>query len=553
VTLVTGIRRVAIYARVSSEDQAERGTIQTQLDELARWTASDPGDEVLPPYIDDGISGTIPLAERPAGGRLMRDARAGRFTELRVYKFDRLGRDAVDLLISGREFEGRSIRLRSLVEGEPGLLAFDIQAAVSDHARRELLRRSADGMNRAAREGRFTGGIVAFGYVVPDRREAAHLVPDTEPLSSTMEMSAADVVRQVYRRLAVDGWTCPRIADELNTLGVPTSYARADRTVKRGERRERTQALWRGGRIRNMVREPKYMGRLEYGRRTKKAREVIPSSIEPLVSEDLWLAGQEMLERNGRVARNTRRHYLLKGVIRCGICGLTFVGSQGRPGATWYRCGGRQRDRGPLSGACPSAYLRGDEIERQVWADIERWLRDPGDLLAELESEHGGETGAAVAEADRITITSAIESLAAQHGRVLALAIRGHLTDADVDRELERIGRDGRDLEARLAAIDAAPTFTSGSDTGALLDDLRARLDAGLTDLQRQEIVRLLVKVTVLADAEAGGAASARAVVEYGFPKPATGVLRTFTGRGSSRPRAGNGPGTFRHGRPGRS
>ena len=97
-TTEPALRRVAVYGRVSSEDQRERATIKTQTDELARVLDHVPGVERREPYLDDGVSGTIPLAERDAGGRLMRDAAAGRFDELHVYKFDRLGRDAVDLL-----------------------------------------------------------------------------------------------------------------------------------------------------------------------------------------------------------------------------------------------------------------------------------------------------------------------------------------------------------------------------------------------------------------------------------------------------------------------
>jgi hypothetical protein len=67
-----------------------------------------------------------------------------------------------------------------------------------------------------------------------------------------------------------------------------------------------------------------------------------------------------------------------------------------------------------------------------------------------------------------------------------------------------------------------------------LLDEVRRRLAAGLTDAQRQEIVRLLVKITVRTDDPVDGRRpAARAVVEYAFPKAASGVLRTSTGRDS--------------------
>lgn len=79
-TNTTATRRVATYERVSSEDQRDRETIKTQTDELARQLRQQPDVQLIERYSDDGISGTIPLAERPTGGRLMRDAAAGRST-----------------------------------------------------------------------------------------------------------------------------------------------------------------------------------------------------------------------------------------------------------------------------------------------------------------------------------------------------------------------------------------------------------------------------------------------------------------------------------------
>ena len=90
-------------------------------------------------------------------------------------------------------------------------------------------------------------------------------------------LSAADVVRRIYHHLASDGWTCPRIADEFNSLGIPTSYRRDGR----GVRGRRTQGLWRSGHIRNLVVNPVYRGVLQYGRRSSRpnGRLVISASV----------------------------------------------------------------------------------------------------------------------------------------------------------------------------------------------------------------------------------------------------------------------------------
>jgi site-specific DNA recombinase len=55
-------------------------------------------------YVDDAISGKVPLGQRPAGARLLADMRAKKFSEVVVCKLDRLGRllrgilDAYDAL-----------------------------------------------------------------------------------------------------------------------------------------------------------------------------------------------------------------------------------------------------------------------------------------------------------------------------------------------------------------------------------------------------------------------------------------------------------------------
>jgi site-specific DNA recombinase len=81
-----------IYFRVSTEEQRERHSIETQREFAERWLAQ---HDIAPVrwYVDDGVSGTIPLAGRPDGCRLLADANAGQLTHLFVYKIDRLGRD----------------------------------------------------------------------------------------------------------------------------------------------------------------------------------------------------------------------------------------------------------------------------------------------------------------------------------------------------------------------------------------------------------------------------------------------------------------------------
>ena len=174
------LRRIAIYARVSSEDQKDRETIRTQIDALTERFANDPTIEKVTWYVDDGISGTIPMAQRPQGRLLLLAAEASEFDEIWVYNVKRLGRDAIGLMLLSRQFERLGIKLVSLQEGEQTGLGYDVQAIVADHDRRQFLKLSADGMNRAAREGRYCGGIAPLGYVVEGKNDTHVWCPATK-------------------------------------------------------------------------------------------------------------------------------------------------------------------------------------------------------------------------------------------------------------------------------------------------------------------------------------------------------------------------------------
>jgi len=199
------VRRVATYARVSSDDQAERGTIATQIGLLEQRISVTTGIVMVGRFADDGVSGTIPLAERPDGRRLMALAAGGSIDEVWVYKVDRLGRDPIDLLALRRRLDALGVRIVSIVEGEQHGLGYDIQAVVAGYNREEFLRRSADVMDRAAHEGRYTGGIVPYGYRVAGVKPHCRLVPDDRYVRA--EWTAAEAVRHMYRRVGLDHWS----------------------------------------------------------------------------------------------------------------------------------------------------------------------------------------------------------------------------------------------------------------------------------------------------------------------------------------------------------
>ena len=219
----------------------------------------------------------------------------------------------------------------------------------------------------------------------------------------------------------------------------------------------------------------------------------------------------------------------MRGVMRCGICGLTYVGSAGK-GAAWYRCGGQLAERGPLAGRCPSRSVRSDMVETLVWSDIERYLRDPQGLLDELDA--GGESGTsrAVPEAEPITLARALASIDAQRAKTLDLAVRGHLADHPLEATLERIAAERDQLVARLDALAATECDATTQATIDALTRARERPDEGLAEQERAELVQLLVRVTVNTEITEDGHKSLGLAIDYRFPRPGmTGTVSTRT------------------------
>ena len=181
-----------------------------------------------------------------------------------------------------------------------------------------------------AKEGIWLGGIVPYGYRVEGQKKQARLVVSESQLMGT-SYTEAGVIRLVYKLLAVEQWSCVNIAEYLNSLGIPPSYVKASRQVQKlgveGKLMVNTAGVWTLSRIRNLVVNSVYKGVHVYGKRSAKPRELISRSVAAIVDESTWGKAQATLVYNQRIPPGTaKRKYLMRGLVRCGVCGNMFSG-----------------------------------------------------------------------------------------------------------------------------------------------------------------------------------------------------------------------------------
>lgn len=136
-------QRIA-YFRVSTSDQS----IQAQRHALLQAAGGESFDEE---FKDEGISGTVPAAQRPGFAALLKHIRKG--DTLHVYAVDRLGRDALDVQATVRELLRRGVAvevhgLGRIAQGV-GELILAVLAQVADMERQRIVERTAAGRDRA--------------------------------------------------------------------------------------------------------------------------------------------------------------------------------------------------------------------------------------------------------------------------------------------------------------------------------------------------------------------------------------------------------------------
>lgn len=544
---------VAVYMRVSSEEQRERQSILTQREALERY-CRERQVHVVDWYADDGVSGSLGFGDRPEAKRLLEDAALRRFETVIVYMYDRFSRDVFHGLEAFRTLARLGVTIVSIQE------PYDVQTPTGEYMfiqslnnaqlwKRQHLERCSDGSNRCARQGVWLGGIVPFGYRVEGLKKDARLTIAEELIPGT-ELSEADVIRRIFHWLADDGRSCIWIAEELTRMGIPPSYVRDEREVQRSKRKSRTSGIWRPSRIRNMVVSPTYKGVHVYGKRNPKKKdgmtsarraELIERPVPAIVTPELWDAAQRTLSANQILShKNTKRRYLMRGLIKCGTCGLTYVGtsytlSDGGQKA-YYQCNGKASARGIYGQRherCPSKSISA-YAEYLVWKDIEGFLRNPGavlEQLAERRSEQAVQAEDYSATANRLQ--AMIDGKDNEKSSVVALYRRGRIDAGTLDRQLDEIEAELQSLRRELADTQSRSRESEllGSrveTTASLLQELNSRLDSTLSWETKRQVVEALVK-------RASVDAEGRLHVEYCFEN--TSAVNC-TVRGSSPPPA---------------
>lgn len=186
------------YTRVSTQEQTEGQSLAEQERKI-RGVAMMSSEEAPVIYSDPGVSGTLPLCERPGGRAMLAQAQAGDM--IVVAKLDRMFRDASDALATAKQLAEKGINLvLADISHEPvthngtGKLFFGILAQIADFERERIAERLNDGRRAKRKQGGHIGGKPPFGFRVEGQGKEAVLVedPDQQEALKVMQVLSGD-------------------------------------------------------------------------------------------------------------------------------------------------------------------------------------------------------------------------------------------------------------------------------------------------------------------------------------------------------------------------
>jgi site-specific DNA recombinase len=495
--------RAALYARVSTERQADRGTIGSQL-QLLRQRIAEVGDELVGEYVDDGHSGA--RLDRPGLDALRDAAEAGLVERVWCLSPDRLARAYAYQVLVLDELARFGVSVA--FTDSPGLAADDpqatlltqVQGVIAEYEKAKIAERNRRGRLFRARAGEVVTWKAAYGYRRIPRSAAAgqaHL-EIYEPEAAVVrriftDRTAGISVREISRRLNADAIPSP--------TGKPT---------------------WGASTISRLLRNEAYIGRVYYNRTElvpnprptrhplqvpRDRDEWIPIDCPRIVSDELFQAAARVAADNTQWSprRAVPGAWLLKGLVKCGVCGVgtNCQKMRGRNG-TWHRyyyCRNHDPIRaGGESRRCPERNIRADALDAFVFDHIRTAITHPDLLLAgeQAVTLHTPIPDDELLAAELARLDRKLDAAAAERRRLIDLYQGGFIELPEMQRRATEIAARRKELQHKRTSLANERTeLARNNQLRRRVHDFATHIHAvidNLDETQKQQLLRLLIE-----------------------------------------------------------
>jgi site-specific DNA recombinase len=510
--------QVAVYARVSTSQQEKNDTIESQLETLQAYVASQEYS-LFPEHIfmDNGISGS--RLDRPALDRLRDQARMGEFDAVVMLAPDRLARSYPHQWLLLEEFKKHGCAVMFLTnpfgDSPHGQLLAQMQGMIAEYERSQIADRTRRGRLHKARKAEFMPWAYRiYGYrYIPKH---AGLPPRV-----ARHPEQADVVQEMFQWLIHEQLTTRQIVKRLNARRIPTRTGQNQVWHAASVRSILTNSIDTGHGYYNKTKTgvPRKETRRKFSaRKDNSAREQrphaewVPITAPAIVSVQTFAKAQEQLQRNRAQARRayqpTSQRYLLRTLVRCGHCQLHMQATQQRSVCKRYtylysQCAGKDPVTAGRVQRCPARLVRADRLDALVWTLVRELLQQPQAILQEYalwQQVQQGQQGQFQDQLERVDTQR--HNLERQLQRLIDAYQQDVLTLQDLATRREQITQRLKGLEQERKQIEhQRDTTIKWEHLANNIERFRTLLGSHvdrLTFEDRQAVVQLLVEKVVV-------------------------------------------------------
>ncbi len=370
---------VAIYGRVSTSNQENEGTIETQLSAIRQF-AKENGYIIVREYLDNGWSGDTLI--RPSLDELRVDAKKKIWEAVLIFDPDRLARrySYQELIMDElREAGTEVIFLTTPAPKDYGeKILYGVKGLFAEYERAKISERFRLGKLRKVKEGHLLVSEPLYGFDYVPKIENTHGYYVINP-------EEARVAKMIFTWIGEERLTIRGVVNRLQEQGIKP------RKSKRG--------VWNTSTLSHMLRNKAYIGEARWGssyavvpvnpinkekyrklkkssRKNKPESEWIASKIPvpAIIDKELFFKVGKRLDINSELnKRNTRNEYLLTQKIYC-ICGRRRTGESALKGKhLYYRCTDRILQH-PLPKVCKEKGINARLADRKVWNKLTKFL-----------------------------------------------------------------------------------------------------------------------------------------------------------------------------------
>lgn len=303
--------RVCAYCRVSTEEDAQVGSYEMQIQHFTKVIESNPTYEMVKIYSDEGVSGTTTY-KRAGFLEMLEDCKAGKIDLILTKSIARFGRNIVDILSTIRTLSNLPKPVAINFESE-GIMTSDGQSKLIISILSALAELESQQKSIAVKEGiryRMQEGIFRFSvdHTLGYYRDYTGMVK--------IEKAEAEIVKYIYENF-IDGSSPQEIANALTMQGIKSPTGKE---------------VWRAETIKNIIRNEKYCGDVLYQKtyimdylshkavKNKSLPKYLWEDNHPaIIKKDRWRKAQEVLlaaewKRSRSLPGNFKRRFTVSKI-----------------------------------------------------------------------------------------------------------------------------------------------------------------------------------------------------------------------------------------------